>query len=138
MFERFKSLFAAKPPVEYVHPEFGVLVLDSELWSGKVHRDGRDIRFYVGGTATTPDDELLDRFRDLLGRFAEVERKALDFIRTKEPTVRLGDFTFYSLDFLWEDKPDIFAMEFERAGDDDGIWRVEFERGEPKFVGRDD
>jgi len=57
-------------------------------------------------------------------RFPEVERAALDFIRAQSPAVT-GEFTFYSLDFLWEDKPHMFAMEFTLAGDDDGIWRVE-------------
>jgi len=47
-------------------------------------------------------------------------------------------FTFCALDLLWEDQPDDFAMEFELAGDTDGVWRVEFQNGQPKFVGRDD
>jgi len=35
-------------------------------------------------------------------------------------------------------EPARIAMEFTLAGDDDGIWRVEFEHEQPKFVGRDD
>jgi len=131
-------MFTAKSPVEFVHPEFGVLSLDSGLWSGKVQRDGRDIRFCIAGTSTAPDDGLLGQLRDLLGRFAEVERAAMDFLRMQAPALRSREFTFYSIDFLWEEKPDAFAMEFRLAGDEYGIWRVEFDRGQPKSVGRDD
>jgi len=137
MFQRLKSLFAAKPPVQYQHPAFGVLTLDSGVWGGSTQHGGREIRFYVGGTETAPDAGLLQRVRDLVARLPEAERAALDFIRSQSPAVT-GEFTFYSLDFLWEDKPHIFAMEFTLAGDDDGIWRVEFEHEQPKFVGRDD
>lgn len=137
MFQRLKSLFAAKPPAEYHHPQFGVLTLDSGVWSGIARQNDQEIRFYVGGTDSAPDAGLLQRVGELLERFPHVERAALDFIRSQSPAVT-GEFTFYSLDFLWEDKPHMFAMEFTLAGDDDGIWRVEFEHGQPKFVGRDD
>lgn len=138
MFQRLKSLFAAKPPVEFRHPEFGVLRLNSGLWSGEAQRDGRSIRFCVGGTDTAPDAGLLDRVRELLGRFRDVERTALDFLRAQEASVCDGEFEFYSLDFLWEDKPHLYTLEFTLAGDGDGLWRVEFESGQPKYVGRDD
>lgn len=76
--------------------------------------------------------------REVVGRFSEIERRALDFLRAEEASVRQGEFEFYSLDFLWEDKPHLYALEFTLAGDDDGIWRVEFESGQPNYVGRDD
>jgi hypothetical protein len=138
MFQRLKLLFAAKPAVEFRHPEFGVLTLDSGLWSGEAQRDSRSIRFCIGGTDTAPDTGLLDRVRELVGRFPEVERTALDFLRAQDARVREGEFEFYSLDFLLEDKPHLYTLEFTLAGDDDGIWRVEFESGQPKYVGRDD
>ena len=76
--------------------------------------------------------------REVVGRFSEIERRALDFLRAEEASVRQGEFEFYSLDFLWEDKPHLYALEFTLAGDDDGIWRGEFESGQPNYVGRDD
>lgn len=138
MFQRLKALFAAKPAVEFRHPEFGILTLDSGLWSGEAPRGGRSIRFCVGGTDTTPDSGLLERVRELVGRFPEVERSAIDFLRAQEPSARQDGFEFYSLDFLWEDKPHLYTLEFTLAGDADGIWRVEFESGQPNYVGRDD
>ena len=138
MFERIKSLFAAKPPVEFRHPEFGVLTLDSGLWSGEAQRGGRSVRFCVGGTDTGPDAGLLDRLRDVLGRFGELERTALEFICAQVPTAELAQFTFDSLDFLWEDKPDDFVYAFTLDSDVDGIWRVVFEGGRPKSLGRED
>lgn len=138
MFQRLRSLFAAKQPVEFRDAEFGVLTLDSGIWIGEAQRGGRSIRFCIGGSGTAPDDGLLDRVRELVRCFPEVENTALDFLRAQDASVRQGRFEFYSLDFLWEDKPHLYTLEFTLAGDDDGIWRVEFESGQPKFVGRDD
>lgn len=81
---------------------------------------------------------MLNRLHDALDRFSEFERTALEFICAQEPAAKPGEFTFYSLDFLWETKPDDFVFEFTLEGDVDGIWRVEFESGRPKSLGRDD
>lgn len=137
MFQGLKSLFKAKPPVECLHPEFGVLTFDSGLWGGIAQCDGRHIRFYTGGTESAPDEGLLRCVRELLARFADLERTAVDFLHSQSPGIA-GTLTFYSLDLLWEDKPYLFAMDFSLASDDDGIWRVEFEHGQPKHVGRDE
>ena len=140
IFHRLKSWFAAKPPVEFRHPEFGVLTLDSPggLWTGYAQREGSSIRFYIGGTDTEPDAGLLDRVQEVVGRFPEVDGTALDFLGAQDASVRQGEFEFYSLNFLWENKPHIFALEFTLVGDDDGIWNVEHDSGHPIFVGRDD
>lgn len=137
MIKWLKTWFVSKPPMEFHHPEFGVLTFDAGLWSGVVRRDGRDVPFHTGGSESAPDAGLLRRVRDVLDRFPDVEREALDFLRSQSPGVS-GAFTLYALDFLWEDKPHLFALEFSLAGDDDGIWRVEFDNGVPKHVGRDD
>lgn len=142
MFQRLKSLFAkpTKPPVEFRHAEFGALCLidESGLWSGETRIGDRDIRFFIGGTAVTPDAVLIERLRELLERFSKVERAALEFLCAQDAHVRDLDFEFYSLDFLWEDKPHLYTLEFTLEGDEDGIWRVEFENHEPRFIGRDD
>jgi hypothetical protein len=138
MFKRLKSLFAAKPPVLYQDTEFGVLTLESGVWGGQATHQGRSIRFYVGGTQVSPDEGLLNRVRALISRFAEVERSAIDFLLAQDERVQRGEFEFYSLDFLWEDKPHLYALEFTLTGDEYGIWRVEFDNDQPKFVGRDD
>lgn len=126
------------PDVEFRHPEFGVLTCDSGIWSGDAQLDGRTVRFSVGGTEIAPDAGLLDRVRELLRRFPEVERSALDFLCAPDLRVRTEDFAFYSLDLLWADKPQQYTLEFTLAGDEDGIWRVEFEGDQPRFTGRDD
>ena len=138
MFERIKSWFRAKPPIAIQHSDFGTLTLEAGLWSGEIQRDGRTIRFFIGGTDNGPDAELIRRLRDILGKFGEIERAGLEFIRAHEPGLGDGEFTFYAVDLLWEDRPEDFALEFEAAGDIDGVWRVEFEDGRPKSVGRDD
>lgn len=137
MFKNLKTLSAPKRSVEFRDPEFGVLTCNSDLWSGEAQRDGTRIRFCIGGTDTTPDAGLLDRVRELVRRFPEVERRALDFLCTQDASVRPGEFAFESLNLLWEDKPHLYTLEFTLTGDD-GIWRVEFESDLPKYVGRDD
>jgi len=127
-----------KPRRKFQHPEFGVLTLDGELWNGKAGRNANEIPFLVAGSDSAPDSGLMQRLSWFLDNFTELERIALNFIRKQEPEVRHGKFTFTSVSFLWEERPKQFAMEFDLAGDDDGIWRVEFDDNQPQFLGRDD
>jgi hypothetical protein len=140
MLKRFKSFFAPKPPVTVQDPEFGILTNEpgSSLWGGKFCHSGATIRFCVGGTKTVPDDELLRRVQNLIARLPEIERIALDFIRSQEPDARNGDFALYSINFLWETRPNFYALEFVLAGNVDGVWRVEFDGDVPTHFGRDD
>jgi hypothetical protein len=138
MLERLKSLFAAKPPVAYQDPDFGILTLESGLWGGQALHEGRSIRFYVGGTQASPDRGLLNRLRKLINCFGVIERSAIDFLHAHGEGAQHGEFEFYSLDIMWEDKPHLYALEFALSGDEHGIWRVEFDNDQPKFVGRDD
>ena len=140
MFEYLKSLFEpkSKRPGKFSHPALGVITFESGIWCGETLRDGRRLRFYVGGSVTAPDSGLLDCVERLFERFPEVERTAIEFIRAAEDETRLSKFTFDSLNFLWEDKSQFYALEFTLSGDDFGIWRVEFEGDQPKSVGRDD
>ena len=127
-----------QPSHRIQHPEFGTLTLDSELWSGRVRQNGREFGFVVAGTESAPDEVLLGEVRVALDRLTELERLAVEYIYSQELKIRREDLTLESLAYLWEDKPDQFAMEFALAGDDDGVWRVEFEAGQPKYFGRDD
>ena len=139
MLARLKSLFAKPPPPEFRDSELGLLTLDcGGVWIGKVQRDGREIRFTVAGTDTVPDPGLLGRVRALLPRFFDVERSAMEFLRSRESGLRQARFDFYSFEFLWEDKPDDFAFEFLSDGDDSRVWRVEFLAGQPHQTGFDD
>ena len=138
MFKSIKSLFGQKQPTQFHHPEFGVLTNDGGIWSGETQIGGRRIQFHISGSDTAPDLELINSAHSVTSKFTELERRALDFICSEEAGVKAEDFTIYSLDWLWEDKPDDFVFEFEMKGDIDGIWRVEFEKGLPTSLGRDD
>lgn len=127
-----------RPSRQLQHPELGTLSGESGLWGGEVQQDDRVIRFCIAGTELEPDIALIQRLRAAISRFPELERTALEFLCVQEPDVQQGEFTFQSMDFLWKHKPDSFALEFTLVGDDDGIWRVEFEGGHPKSMGRDD
>lgn len=153
MLEFFKSLFAAKPPVTLLDSRFGLLTWERGIWSGEAHSAGRSIQFFVAGDQAAPDATLLASLNDTLDRFNDIQCDALDFLVTsanaadqsssrffwdERPSVGRHEFAFYAVDFLWEHKPNDFALEFTLEGDVDGIWRVEFENGRPKSLGRDD
>lgn len=140
MFRWLKATFKAKPPVQFLHPTFGLLSYENRLWSGQVHHHGRLIPFVVAGSEATPDPVLLDRLTAILAEFLELEAGALRLLCPQEkpfPGVQPADFTFQSVDLLWSDKPDCFTFTFDLDGDPGAIWRVEFEEGKPKYTGRD-
>jgi hypothetical protein len=140
MFNRIKALFTKvnTPPAEFHDAELGVLTVESDLWSGKITRDGIAIPFTVAGTQTAPDSGLIERVRDIIGRFSEVEAGGLAFLRAEVAEVRSSKFTFSGLEFLWEDNPDMYSLEWLADGDDSCFWRVNFEAGRPKDAGFDD
>jgi hypothetical protein len=115
-----------------------VLTGQSDIWSGTVIRDDIKIPFAVAGTLTAPDNGLLERVRYIVSRFREVEREGLAFLRSEVAEVGSSQFIFHGLEFLWEDKPDIYAMEWLADGDDSRVWRVNYEAGKPKEAGFDD
>jgi hypothetical protein len=127
-----------RPAPTQQHPEFGNLKFEEGIWSGKAQQEGRAIAFAVAGDKSGPDVTLIEKLRDAISRLSAFERMALEFIRIHEPAGASGVFRFQSLDFLCRGKPDAFALELALSGDDDGVWRVEFEQGRPKSVGRDD
>jgi hypothetical protein len=138
MFSGLKSLFKKTQPPEFRDSELGVLVLDCNVWGGKVRSDGRELRFCVGGTEKAPDARLLEKVRRLMPRFAETERSAVEFLRSREPEVGQARLDFYAFEFLWENKPDDFTFEFLADKDDSRVWRVEFVEGQPQRTGFDD
>ena len=126
-----------KPTRTLQHPELGRLMLEGDLWTGQAQGNGQTIQFVIAGTESGPDSALVERLRGALARLSELERLAVARIRNECPAVK-GEFTPDSLDFLWEQRPDFFVIEFTLKGDADGIWRVEFEKGRPFSVGWDD
>jgi hypothetical protein len=139
MFSSLKNLFTKSPPPEFRDSELGVLKLDSgTVWGSTVQHDGRELRFWVGGTESAPDAALLASARRLLARFSEAERSAVEFLRSRETEVRQARLDFYAVEFIWEARPDDFAFEFLADGDDSRVWRVEFVAGQPSQTGYDD
>jgi hypothetical protein len=126
------------PRREMQHPEFGPLVFERELWSGEVQRDGRSIAFLIAGNDSGPEVRSAERLREVIRRFPEYERTALEFIRSEEPSLAHDQFFFGGLALAFENTPENFAMEFTLPDDLDGCWRVEFHGDRPAFLGRDD
>ena len=74
-----------QPPRSFHSPEFGTMTGEDGTWQGEVTRDGREIPFVLEGTETQPDDQHLEQLRQLLTRFPQEEKRALDFLRQHEP-----------------------------------------------------
>ena len=129
---------ARRPPRQLQHAEFGTLTFESGLWSGQIQREERQLPFSVAGTDTAPDAGLLNGVRNLLSRLRDTERIAMEFLRSREPELRQARLDFYSFEFIWENKPNDFALEFLADGDDSRVWRVEFVAGQPSQAGFDD
>jgi hypothetical protein len=77
------------------------------------------VRFTVGGTDSAPDDASLPRTNVIFGRFAEVEGRAVEFLRGHEPEISA------------EKLPNDFTMEFRADKDDSRVGFVEFKSGQP-------
>jgi len=140
MFARVKSffneVFAEKPTVEVQHPGLGTLCRahDSSLWQGESRRGERVILFFINGSASSPDEKLVEEMRDIIEHFGEHEAAALEFI--KDPTGVVGKDKF-SFDELGIYRSGSFTMSFTLQGDEGSIWRAEFEKGRPVYSGRD-
>lgn len=137
MLRYIKSIFAAKPPIQLQHPTLGLLTLESQLWSGVFEGSGKSIEFSVAGKRVGPDPVLVEHLTTVLAKLPEIEQRGLEFLRNlaKDST---APFDLRFLDFLWEDKPQWYSLGFTLAGDEFGIWRVEFEYDEPRSSSRDD
>jgi hypothetical protein len=81
---------------------------------------------------------LLERVKDFVARFPDFEGRALDALVNLDVRVRREDFSFYAVNFLWADRPNFCALEFALKGDEEAIWRVEFEGDVVTSTGRDD
>lgn len=137
MFKRLKALLTRSPRAQVQHPEFGLMTFYSGLWSGQIQHQGKEIFFTMAGSEVAPSPALLQQLRSFLNRSNQLEASALDFLCAQKRLFNPRDFTFERVKFLWLDKPDVFAMEFFMEGDLDGIWRVEFEQGQPKKTAKE-
>ena len=117
---------------------FGTLTGELDVWSGAISEGGKEIQFYIGGSEEAPDERLLDALSHVLEQLGIFQEKALQFLLKENPSSTPLHFEFASVDLLYPDDPDQFSLNYELEGDEEGIWRVEFEKGEPVFSGRDD
>ena len=126
-----------KPERHFQHPQWGQFISDDTLWTCVIHREGREIRLVIAGTDSAPSGQLLEQAQSILTRFAGCERRALEFLLSKEAEVCGATLDLYGLEITDDDQPGHFTFEFidER---DERVWRVEHVAGEPKYTGFDD
>ena len=142
----FSWLFRAPepPPTPIDHPVLGRIECRPEegWWEGtRSVRDHLILRFSVSGTRRGPDDALVGPLEQTLQDWATIELKIHAFLEPRLvgfPQAKVQDFTPTDVVYLWPGKPDHFWVDLSMAGDEYAIWRIEFEQGEPKYLGRDD
>lgn len=130
-----------KPIHKIQHPHLGLLTSDESddtLWTGQARIDGRDIPFLLGGSATAPDERLVAMLRSITARLGDLERQAIEFLRSRESETRDATLDLYVLDVSDERHPEDFTFQFVDSADDSRVWRVEFAGGEPTHTGFDD
>jgi hypothetical protein len=127
-----------KSKLTFEHNELGPFVAEGDLWTSIVPDGRKSLELSLAGNETGPHPALLAAASALLQRLAEVEKAALDFLTSQEEAPDREDFICQSLEFVREDYPNHFSLSYVLFGDDGGVWRVEFEDGEPIFLARDD
>ena len=120
------------------HPRLGELEWETDgWWQGQLSVGGDELAFAVLGDKRGPVGALVDALVATLEHWRETLAKARAYVaKAGKGKVDPEDLIPLSIVFLWS--PTTFALELELEGDEEAIWRVEFENGEPKQLGRDD
>jgi len=128
------------------HPRLGELRWQDEgwwegVWIVAMRSHSISLEFAVHGDREGPAGPLVSALERTLGNWPDVDQQLRRFLASKVPpeTASVADsLEPISVSYLWPARPECFAVELTLEGDEGAIWRVEFERGEPKHLGRDD
>lgn len=129
---------APVPRLTFEHTALGSFVAEGDLWISTIPQGNASIELELAGNDSAPYEALTVAASALLAQFLEVKEKALAFLTAQEDAPNREDFICQGMELLREDYPSHFSLSFVLFGDDGGIWRVEFEDGEPLFLARDD
>jgi len=112
------------------------------LWCGRLANP--PVAIYLAGTADEPNAKLISNLKEAVQNLPELRDQALAFIVNSNELKALGlaqtteKVALESLDFLWEEKPELMSMEFGHSDDNNGVFRVDFENRKPVRLGYDD
>jgi len=126
------------PRPSFEHTTLGSFVAEGNLWTTTIVSGDNSLELSLAGNDSGPHESLAAAASGLIARFPEVKKQALDFLVSQEEAPPREDFICEGLELLREDYPNHFSLSFILFGDLGGIWRVEFEDGEPLFLARDD
>jgi hypothetical protein len=137
-------------PLRIHHPTLGELKWQDEgWWEGVWTVNGefpleraasKSLEFSVSGDRKGPSDTLVSALERTISRWPDVNQRLQHFLGSLEPRAASAATSLKptAVSYLWPAKPDYFTVELALEGDEGAIWRVEFERGEPKHLSRDD
>ena len=130
--------FAPKPHPVFEHPTLGSFRAEGRVWTTSISQGKDSLALSIAGDESAPNVKLVEAASALLARFPEVKEAALALLTSQDEAPNREDFTCYGLELLREEFPNHFSISFILFGDLGGLWRVEFEDGEPLFLARDD
>ena len=108
---------------------------DGELWFGEV----QELPVSLNTQGEPPTEFHAGQVRSLLEQLPRLVEQSRAYLAANEDCARLEGgaegFEPCGLDF---ESDSSFVLEFGHPSDDDGIYRVEFESGQPVRSGRDD
>ena len=129
---------SSNPRLVFQHVTLGSFVAEGDIWTSNIALDSGSLELSLAGNESAPHESLVTAASALLARLSELKEAALDLLTSQDDTPDRRDFICQGMELLREESSDHFSLSFVFFGDLGGIWRVEFEDGEPLFLARDD
>jgi hypothetical protein len=119
------------------HPKLGELQwADEGWWEGEAPVKGGELPFAVKGDKRGPDQELVTALSATLSKWPELLKKTKVFLTSSDFGHAVDGVAMLAIVFL--STPQHFAIDFMHEDDEEAVWKLEFENGEPKQLSRDD
>jgi hypothetical protein len=124
------------------HAKLGELQWEEDgWWEGNAPiGKGDELPFAVRGDRGGPDEQLAAALAATLAKWPDIVKKSRAFLveacKKARANVSAEDFSILSIVFL--STPHHFAIDLECDRDQESIWKLEFENGEPANLSRDD
>jgi hypothetical protein len=124
------------------HPQLGEINYTEEgWWEGRRDVNGLALEVNVEGAEAGPDPRLVNELLNVLAHFDQIWADGLRLIREEAPRWGVRDvkaFTPACVCHFWAGKPRYFMMYLSLAGDEYGLWKLEFYDHRAKYLSRDD
>jgi hypothetical protein len=144
MWRKIRATFRRQPGVKVAmcHPQLGEIEFHDEgWWTSTCTIGARPVEVNIAGDRGGPDPRQVELFLKHFPQYLDAENQARALLASQgglgmsdaEPSFRID-----SVDFIFPQKPDFFAICLSLSGDEYGVWRIEYDVGKPTYLTRDD